>query len=179
MKFVKKIIIKIIHSLGFDVVWIPKDFENTFLGLRQYSIRSIIDVGANRGQFAKEVLKGFPGAHIYCFEPGEKAYLDLKKWAETQEGRVSAFNVALGDKEADLPFYEYLENDERSSFLRIINPLLQHLILIHQTTLDNFINSLFVLKLGLVVQWQNASLTQRRSKVQFLAGPFFICCFKQ
>ena len=141
MKLLKKTIKKIIHLLGYDVYKISKDYNLNFLGLNNLPIKSIIDIGANRGQFAKEALKAFPNAHIYCFEPGKKAYFNLKKWADSQDGRVSVFNVALGDKEADLNFYEYPENDEGSSFLRIINPVVQIPIRIHQTTLDNFINS--------------------------------------
>jgi len=141
MKPIKKIIVKIIHSLGYDIIKISKDYNRNFLGLNNLPIKSIIDIGANRGQFAKEAIKVFPNAHIYCFEPGGKAFRDLKRWADIQKGRVSVFNIALGDKEADLNFYEYLENDERSSFLRIVNPVVQVPILIHQTTLDNFVNS--------------------------------------
>lgn len=153
MKFIKKIIVKIIHSLGYDIMKISKDYNLNFLGLNNLPIKSIIDIGANRGQFSKEAIKAFPNAHIYCFEPGKKAYLDLKKWADTQNGKVSVFNVALGDKETDLNFYEYLENDEGSSFLRIINPVFQQPITIHQTTLDNFINSLsFSLKPEILVK---------------------------
>ncbi|MFH0791979.1 MAG: FkbM family methyltransferase [bacterium] len=142
MKIIKKIIVKIVHFLGYDVIRISKDYNRNFIGLNNLSIKSIIDVGANRGQFAREAIKAFPNASIYCFEPGEKAYLDLKKWADAQNGRVSVFNLALGDKEADLNFYEYLENDEGSSFLRLINPVSQTPIVIRQTTLDKFINNL-------------------------------------
>jgi len=141
MKLIKKTIIKIIHSLGYDVRKISKNYNFNFLGLNNLPIKSIIDVGANRGQFAKEAIKVFPKAHIYCFEPGEKAYLDLKKWADAQNGKVSTFNFALGDREADLDFYEYPENDEASSFLRLINLVSQRSVPVHQTTLDSFISS--------------------------------------
>jgi FkbM family methyltransferase len=141
MKFIKKIIVKIFHSLGFDIVRIPKYYDNLFSGLINIPIRTIFDVGANRGQFAKRALKAFPNAHIYCFEPGKKAFVDLKKWADSQGGKVSVFNIALGDSEADLNFYEHPENDEGSSFLRSINQIGEIPVLIHQTTLDAFVKS--------------------------------------
>jgi FkbM family methyltransferase len=146
MRLVKRFILKIINFLGYDIIKIPKDFNSReFLGLNSLQIKTIFDIGANRGQFAKKALKAFPSAHIYCFEPGRKAYFDLKKWADNQKGRVTVFNVALGDKEADLNFYEYLENDEGSSFLRIINPVKQAPTFIHQTTLDNIVNSFSII----------------------------------
>ncbi len=141
MKIIKKIVIKIIHLLGYDVIRISKDYNLKFLGLNNLPIKSIIDIGANRGQFAKEAAKTFPNANIYCFEPEEKSYLDLKKWADTQRGRVSVFKCALGDKEADLKFYKYHQNSEASSFLQMITSLPGQSTVIHQVTLDNFIKS--------------------------------------
>lgn len=140
MKFVKKIIKKIIHFLGYDLIKISRDYNRNFLGLNTLPIKTIIDIGANRGQFAKKAIKAFPNACIYCFEPGERAFIDLKKWADSQKGRVLVFKTALGDKEADLNFYEYPDNDEGSSFLHIINPVVQVPTLIHQATLDDFID---------------------------------------
>lgn len=142
MKLFKRMIVKTIHLLGYDIIKISKDYNLNFLGLNNLPIKSIIDIGANRGQFAKKAIKAFPNAHLYCFEPGKKAFLDLKKWADKQKGRALVFNTALGEKEAGLKFYEYLENDEGSSFLHIANnSVLQKPIFMHQTTLDNFIGS--------------------------------------
>lgn len=40
--------------------------------LRQLNCRSIVDVGANRGQFALVTRRCFPGANIFSFEPLSK-----------------------------------------------------------------------------------------------------------
>lgn len=50
MKFFKKIIIKIIHSLGYDIIKIQNDYDNPFFGggLTRFPIRTIIDIGANQ-----------------------------------------------------------------------------------------------------------------------------------
>jgi FkbM family methyltransferase len=138
---IKRQFVKILHKLGFDLVRVREDIESYFFGIDRLSINTVIDVGANRGQFAKKALSFFPKAHIYCFEPGKKAFADLKKWADGQGGRVSVFETALGEKEADLNFYEHQANDEGSSFLRTISPVLQEAVPMHQTTMDNFIVS--------------------------------------
>lgn len=146
MKFIKKII----HSLGFDIVRIPKDFENTFLGLQRYPIYSVIDIGANRGQFAKRVLSAFPNAHIYCFEPLPDAFKELKKWANQQNNKVSVFNLALGDKEGEIKMFLHLNHDDSSSVLettalsQTIFPFVQKQssIFVKQITLDKVINNL-------------------------------------
>ena len=63
---IKKIIVKTIHSLGYDIYKIPK---TNFAGLDKLPIKTIIDIGANRGQFAKRAFFMFPKANIFCFEP--------------------------------------------------------------------------------------------------------------
>jgi FkbM family methyltransferase len=141
MTIIKRQFVRMLHRLGFDLVRVREDIESYFSGIDRLSINTVIDVGANRGQFAKKALSFFPKAHIYCFEPGKKSFADLKKWADGQNGRISVFETALGDKEADLNFYEYPANDEGSSFLRVINPVLQEVVIMHQTTMDNFIVS--------------------------------------
>ncbi len=42
----------------------------------------IFDVGANRGQFAEEILRVAPDAKIYSFEPVPEAYDKLKLLSE-------------------------------------------------------------------------------------------------
>jgi FkbM family methyltransferase len=140
MKIIKQIIVNIIHFLGYDATRISKDYNRNFLGLNNLPIKSIIDIGANRGQFAREAIKVFPNAHIYCFEPGEKAYRDLIKWADAQNGKVTVYKIALGEEEKDLTFYEYSDNDEGSSFLKIVNPVSLKTTTMHQVTLDSFIS---------------------------------------
>jgi FkbM family methyltransferase len=77
---------------------------------REYG--TIIDVGANRGQFALFALHRFPGARIYCFEPGPDAYPKLLsvvgKKARTRQVAVGAaegtmrLNVAHTDDSSSL-----------------------------------------------------------------------------
>jgi len=39
----------------------------------------------------------FPLAHMYAFEPLPGPYAKLRDWADTQAGRVTTFNLALGE----------------------------------------------------------------------------------
>jgi len=113
---IKKMIVNSIHSLGYDVYKIPKI---DFAGLDRVGIKTIIDIGANRGQFARRVFTIFPQAKIFCFEPVKEAFEDLEKWARSSgHGRVFAFNVALGDKEEEKEMFLHLDHTDSSSMLR-------------------------------------------------------------
>lgn len=67
------------------------------LWLRNMNIETILDIGANTGQFAKSMHELFPKARLYSFEPLKDCYDELlvqfKKVPQFQ-----AFNVALGDE---------------------------------------------------------------------------------
>ena len=65
--------------------------------LKGMNIRTVLDIGANTGQFASQFHRLLPDARLYSFEPLEDCYNALLK----RMGRVSkfqAFNFALGDK---------------------------------------------------------------------------------
>ena len=109
--------------MGFDIVRTHKNHKHTFLGLRNIPIRSIIDVGANRGQFIRMISNTFPEAQIYSFEPLLVPFQELKKWADQQnERKVSVFNMALGEEEEkEVVIYKHLQHDSSSSFLETMS----------------------------------------------------------
>lgn len=73
------------HLLTFDWPW-----------LRDSGVGTIIDIGANEGQFAVAIHSLFPNARIYAFEPLRDCYERLcHNMAGVQ--RFEAFNLALGD----------------------------------------------------------------------------------
>jgi len=113
---IKKIIVNLIHILGYDIYKIPKV---DFAGIDKMRIKTIIDIGANRGQFAKRVFVTFPEAKIFCFEPVKLAFDDLEKWAKASgHGRVFAFNVALGDREEEREMFLHSDHTDSSSMLQ-------------------------------------------------------------
>lgn len=81
-------------------------------------IATVIDVGANRGQFASLALAAFPGAMIYCFEPQAAASAKLRQVVTKSGGRdrVHVFETGLGAGAGQRPFYVASEDDS-SSFL--------------------------------------------------------------
>jgi FkbM family methyltransferase len=65
--------------------------------LRQLRFRTVLDVGANTGQFVDEARKIAPDAFIYSFEPLRECFEALRG-ARANDPRFRAFHVALGDE---------------------------------------------------------------------------------
>ena len=113
------IIKKVLNQIGFDIIKASKSPRHSLLGLSNLPIKTIIDVGANRGQFAKYIKPLFPEARLYCFEPLPEPFKELKQWAEKYRNeKVTAFNLALGDNEGILEMYSHVEHNPSSSFLK-------------------------------------------------------------
>ena len=81
--------------------------------LRDRSFKSVIDVGANRGQFALAVLQECPGVKLYCFEPVPAALGRLRGTVGTHPD-VTIFPMALG-AEAGYADINVPTNDSGSS----------------------------------------------------------------
>jgi FkbM family methyltransferase len=113
-----RILKKVCNQIGFDIVRSHNSPVVTLLGLRRFPIRTVIDVGANEGQFAKQILGFFPHAHLYCFEPLPEPFKKLRDWAEGQQGNVDVFNVALGETEGTIEMLSHVEHNTSSSLLR-------------------------------------------------------------
>ena len=86
--------------------------------LRRHGIRpaTIIDAGANEGQFAVAVAKLFPEATVYSFEPDPDTFTRLVRNVRAFS-RVRPHLLALGDKRQQMPFYVDA-NTQVSSLLR-------------------------------------------------------------
>ena len=80
------------------------------------NIRTIIDVGANVGQFALLAREVFPLAQILSFEPLPECFAALESCLPAPN--FQAFNLALGDKDAELDFHS-AHHSPSSSFLRM------------------------------------------------------------
>lgn len=63
--------------------------------------RTIIDAGANTGQFAVAAAKCFPGSVVHSYEPVPECYLKLQK-AATGVSNIRTSPLALGDQAGDL-----------------------------------------------------------------------------
>lgn len=65
--------------------------------LREWKIRTVLDIGANVGQFASQMHRLLPDARMYSFEPLPDCYRQLLQKMEQVE-TFRAFNFALGDR---------------------------------------------------------------------------------
>ncbi len=113
----KGLVRRAVSAMGYRITRISQLPGETLAGLRALPIHTVIDVGANLGQFARIASKVYPGATIYCFEPQPSVYRRLAAWAETTSGQVVPFQTALGVEEGTLDFIVHVEHDPSSSFL--------------------------------------------------------------
>jgi FkbM family methyltransferase len=107
----------LLRPVGFDLIRLYRVPRTTFMGLRRFPIRTIVDVGANRGQFAEEALAFFPSAHIISFEPQPEAFQVLSHRATTGRGHITPVNLALGDSEGMARMQVHVDWDYSSSLL--------------------------------------------------------------
>jgi FkbM family methyltransferase len=94
---IKGLMKRVFNKIGFDVRRLPAYGTGTLAFLKQYEINSVIDVGANSGQFAREVRSVLPSAYLYSFEPLTEEYARLVHNMNKNDERFRAFNVALGE----------------------------------------------------------------------------------
>jgi FkbM family methyltransferase len=109
-----------------------------------HAIRTILDVGANRGVFASRVTRCFPGIPIHAFEPLPGCQERLARLA-AEYPHIKLHPVAVGDQCGQI---EMFENDfnESSSILPMMDrhrqlwPQTKHTqpIFVPITTLDAF-----------------------------------------
>ncbi len=67
-------------------------------------IRTVFDVGANTGQFARVIHEVLPEAYIYSFEPLSDCFVELQR-AMGRAKIFRAFNTALAETDGEAEFY--------------------------------------------------------------------------
>lgn len=103
-------------KLGIHVVRQSQNPMHTLLGIDRARISTILDIGANSGQFAQFARSSFPGASIFCFEPLPEPYRVLSAWA-SQQSNISTFNFALGESDGMVEMYMHSAHTPSSSLL--------------------------------------------------------------
>jgi FkbM family methyltransferase len=81
------------------------------------NIKTVLDVGANKGQFAKLARAVFADATIYSFEPLPDCY-DVLKNAMPDDKKFFCYNKAAGSSESTLEFFRSVHSPS-SSFLQM------------------------------------------------------------
>src|SRR3546814_4389733 len=99
--------------LGYTIVPKWQQATETWGGLTRLPIKTVLDIGALRGEFATDILApAFPGATIHCFEPSPDAFPLLATAASRSNERIVAHNFGLGEEEAELKFFVNVDRSE-------------------------------------------------------------------
>ena len=69
------------------------------------NINTVLDIGANVGQFAKEIREKIPHAQVYSFEPLKECFDKLNEKMKTDEN-FKSFNFALGNTEKEMEMHK-------------------------------------------------------------------------
>jgi FkbM family methyltransferase len=97
----------IVRKFGYEI----NNFENQekrkadkWTWLQSLDIETVIDIGANIGQFAEFIIDIFPNARLFAFEPLESEYSKLI-FNLGSNPRFEAFNIGLGDMNGSTDFF--------------------------------------------------------------------------
>ena len=88
-------------------------FMVSSLAKQGISPNTVLDVGANVGQFAIAAAKLFPHARIHSFEPQPECVDQLNKKIKML-GNVSVYPIALGSSDGEVKFYVNSHNHSSS-----------------------------------------------------------------
>jgi FkbM family methyltransferase len=67
-------------------------------------VRTVLDIGANEGQFARAIREVLPAAQIHAFEPAAVPFAALRRM-EKADPRLRAYPLAVADLEGEVPFH--------------------------------------------------------------------------
>lgn len=119
----KSIINSIAKNTGYQFVKIPSlDLDlsrGKYEWLQQLKVKTIIDIGANDGQFVRFISKVLKDVKIYSFEPINECYLNLLK-LKNEIDSLEVFNFAIGEDDNESTFFQS-EFSASSSLLEMAN----------------------------------------------------------
>jgi FkbM family methyltransferase len=84
--------------------------------ISKLNFKTVIDVGANNGQFATLILKTHPNSKIICFEPQIGPFKNLKKIFK--KNKIKLFRLACGSRNKTI-MMNISNQDDSSSILDI------------------------------------------------------------
>lgn len=133
-----------INRFGIDLLPLSRSPVAAYRGLQNQGILTVLDVGANEGQFARRIRRLLPDARVIAFEPLPRPFERLNRWAARQRGRAVARRLALGTDDRELVMHHHIDHDPSSSVLPTtpLNAALypkmrnQEIVKVRQTTLD-------------------------------------------
>lgn len=90
--------VRILHNCG---LYIPR-------------LSTVVDVGANKGQFALAAAHRYPDAKIFSFEPVPEVYRQLQHNTRATPA-IATFNCALGNSNGTLEFFSHVYSHASSA----------------------------------------------------------------
>lgn len=121
MTILRALIKKPLNILGLDLVrYHPRYSLGGYGYVASLNIRTVIDVGAHTGEFAKMIREILPGTAILSFEPLKEEFRQLEDNLR-QIPNARAFNFALGDQNEMLNIHR--SDYSQSSSLRTMTSL--------------------------------------------------------
>lgn len=116
-----------LQKVGYDIVkyhqtyvvghFDEENLQGEYPWLKNLNFKTILDIGANEGQFADKMHSLFSETMIYSFEPIPEAFDQLEKNFKDIE-QIKGFNLALGDAAGEITFNKN-ESTASSSFLEM------------------------------------------------------------
>lgn len=102
---------RLFYAAGYNVTNMAKERERAarlsgekWRWLNTLDIGTLVDVGANTGQFARDFRDVRPDTLIYSFEPLRDCFEELQRTMADTLG-FTAFNVALGESDGEVVFF--------------------------------------------------------------------------
>lgn len=99
-KVIKSLINRAVRPWGMELTYshLLSRHDTVLDWLRELDIRTVLDVGANDGQFARDIAGKLPDARVISFEPLRDVYEELR--SKCPPPRFRTYNLALGDEDS-------------------------------------------------------------------------------
>jgi FkbM family methyltransferase len=119
---IKKLILSILGKMGYSLskapiivkgIKVDFNFFAKHQWLTQFQFHTILDIGANTGQFASKIRLLFPDAFIYSFEPIPEIF-DILSMRFSKDLKLKAFNFGLGMETGKFDFFQNDFSDSSS-----------------------------------------------------------------
>lgn len=107
---------------------------------------TVLDVGANHGEFSSEILRSVPEARVHAFEPSPAVFTLLMS-AHKLDTRVTCHQLALGTLQGSLPFEPRPDDDKLGRLLHNTSPTAIH---VDVTTVDAVLDKLGITHVALL-----------------------------
>jgi FkbM family methyltransferase len=89
---------RVLSKTGFELRRTHPWYNDPYRWLRDFAPKTVLDIGANSGQFAHTLRELFPPAQIYSFEPLAEPFQQLIA-DFSGDTQFRGFNVALGNED--------------------------------------------------------------------------------